>query len=137
VVIVIAVLAHEEENRYDSRRQVEQMLKKYTQYKKSMNVLPACVPSYEERVQGGEQEYISSTEKFAFVRMERRALVDGIEFVLLLLSDEERDLIEETYFHEYRPKINIIWQRLNLTKSSYYRQKEMILDKFADLLQVV
>jgi hypothetical protein len=99
-----------------------------------MNVLPACVPSYEERVQGGEQEYISPTEKFAFIRMERRALVEGIDFAISLLSYEEQSLIEETYFQEYRPKINIVWKRLHMSKSTYYRQKDSILDKIASLL---
>ena len=121
----------------DYRREVEQILKKYPTYKRTMNVLPACVPSYEERIQGGLQEFVSSTEKFAFIRTERRALVEVVEFVLLFLTLKERELIHETYFLEDKPKINITWERLNLTKSSYYRQKEIALDKITDVLQVL
>jgi ArpU family phage transcriptional regulator len=119
----------------DHRREVEQILKKYPIYKRTMNVLPACVLGYEERVQGGLQEFISSTEKFASIRTERKALVEAVEFAISFLTPRERKLIHETYFRlEDKPKINIVWQRLNLTKSSYYRQKYIALEKITDLL---
>jgi hypothetical protein len=118
----------------DYRREVEQMLKKYPSYKRSMNVLPACVPSYEERVQGGEQEYISSTEKYAFIRAERRALVEDVELALSFLSPKEKELIRLTYFVEDKPLINIIWQQLHMSKSMYYRQRNLIIDKITPVL---
>jgi DNA-directed RNA polymerase specialized sigma subunit len=118
----------------DYRREVEQMLRKYPSYKRSMNVLPACVPSYEERVQGGEQEYISSTEKYAFIRAERRALVEDVELALSFLTAKEKQLIQLTYFQEDKPLINIIWQQLHMSKSTYYRQKDATLDKIVSLL---
>jgi DNA-directed RNA polymerase specialized sigma subunit len=118
----------------DYRREVEQMLKKYPAYRRSMNVLPACVPSYEERVQGGEQEYISSTEKYAFIRAERRQLVEDVELALSFLSPKEKELIHLTYFVEEKPLINIIWMKLNMSRSTYYRQKDSILDKIAPVL---
>jgi DNA-directed RNA polymerase specialized sigma subunit len=118
----------------DYRREVEKMLRKYPSYKRSMNVLPACVPSYEERVQGGEQEFISSTEKYAFIRAERRVLVEDVELALSFLSPKEKQLIQLTYFQEERPLINIIWIKLHMSKSTYYRQKDAILDKIVSLL---
>lgn len=118
----------------DYRRDVEAMLKKYPSYKRSMNLLPACVPNYEERVQGGEKEYVSSTEKYAIIRLERRALVEDVELALSFLSPKEKNLIRLTYFEEDKPLINIVWQQLYLSKSTYYRQRDMILDKMYPIL---
>jgi hypothetical protein len=120
--------------KFDYRREVEQMLKKYMSYKRSMNILPACVPTYEERVQGGEQEYISSTEKYAIIRAERRALVEDVELVLSFLSTKEKELIKLTYFQEDKPLINIVWVKLHMSKSMYYRQRNLILDKITPVL---
>lgn len=118
----------------DYRREVEQMLKKYPTYKQSMNVFPACTQSYEERINGGEQEFISSTEKYAFIRIERRELVEGVEFALSFLTTKEKELIYLTYFQEEKPLINIVWRQLHMSKSTYYRQRDSVLDKVANML---
>ena len=117
-----------------SRREVENMLEKYPSYKRSMEELPSCVPSYEERVQGGESEFISSTEKYAFIRIERRRLVTDVELALSFLTDKEKKLIHLTYFQEDKPLINIVWQQLFMSKSTYYRQRDSILDKMYPIL---
>jgi hypothetical protein len=127
-VVTIGVL------KLDYRREVEQMLKKYPAHRRSMNVLPACVPSYEERVQGGEQEYISSTEKYAFIRAERRQLVEDVELALSFLSPKEKELIRLTYFQDEKLLIYTILNQLHMSKSMYYRQRNLIIDKITPVL---
>lgn len=118
------------------RKQVEDILKKYPLYKQALKfrLYPSVTMDYSiERVEGGEQEYQSSTEKYGIIRAEYSRLVEQVELMLSLLSDEERILIEQTYFLTNRLPIDIVYERLNMSRRSYFRIKQQALDKIVAL----
>jgi hypothetical protein len=88
-----------------------------------------------ERVDGGESEYQSSTEKYGIIRIEYRELVEQVEMVLSLLSDDERNLFKKTYFKIDSPPIDIIYERLCISRRSYFRIKQQALIKIATILR--
>jgi ArpU family phage transcriptional regulator len=133
----VGAVTKETPNRYfkpNHRKTVERILKKYPIYKTSMLKFPSCVTNLSyERVQGGYKEFQSTTEKFAIVHADRSRLVKQVDQSLELLEVEERKVIEETYFRSGWYQINIVWERLGMSKSTYYRKKQEILDKLAML----
>jgi ArpU family phage transcriptional regulator len=121
------------------RKQVEDVLRKYPLYKQALRfrLFPSLTMDYSvERVDGGESEYQSSTEKYGIIRIEYRELVEQVEMVLSLLSDDERNLIKETYFKIDSPPIDIIYERLCISRRSYFRIKQQALIKIATMLRI-
>lgn len=112
------------------RKQVEDVLRKYPLYKQALRfrLYPSVTMDYEtERVDGGEKEYASSTEKYGIIRAEYRQLVEQVDEMLEVLSDKEKKLIEQTYFKE-KP---LVWELLNLSRANYYIKRNEVLEKLA------
>lgn len=125
----------------DYRKLVEEMLRLYPLYKKSLEsglgggLFPSLTPSYDLKVVGGKRE--STTEKYAIKRAERQELVKLVEYALSFLDDEEREVIEATYFIINRPRIYIVFQELNMSERSYHRIKKRAISKIALVLGLI
>jgi hypothetical protein len=112
------------------RKQVEDILRKYPLYKQALKfrLYPSVTMDYEtERVDGGEKEYASSTEKYGIIRAEYSRLVEQVDEMLEVLSDQEIELIARSYFKEEA----FVWEVLGLSRASYYIKRNDVLDKLA------
>ncbi len=112
------------------RKQVEDILRKYPLYKQALKfrLYPSVTMDYSvERVEGGEQEYQSSTEKYGVIRAEYSRLVEQVDWMMEVLTDKEKQLVEKSFFKEEA----FVWEVLNLSRAGYYIKRNDVLDKLA------
>ena len=123
---------------WDYRREVAKILVRYPVYKKSLEVLfPPTVYRLEERTEGGKKEFRSSTEKYGMIRAERSKLVERIEKALEILTEKEREIIEETYLKPSVKPASEKWEELGWSKTHYYRVRNNALEKLAIALGII
>lgn len=112
------------------RKQVEDILRKYPLYKQALKfrLYPSVTMDYSvERVEGGEKEYASSTEKYGVIRVEYRQLVEQVDGMLEVLTTPEIELITRSYFKEEA----FVWEGLGLSRATYYIKRNEVIDKLA------
>ncbi|MBH8587117.1 sigma factor-like helix-turn-helix DNA-binding protein [Thermoactinomyces sp. CICC 10520] len=99
-------------------------------------MLPSCVSSYGERIQGFS-EYRSSTEKFAILRTIRtkESRVKQIEKALNQLTEEEQRLIELRYFDRL-PMLRVCFL-LAMSETTYKRRRKSALRKIARIMNFI
>ncbi len=68
---------------------------------------------------------------------EKRKKVRLIELALSPLTDEERSIIELSYFKRDKPKDIYIRQQLNMAHSCYYDTKDEIMRHIATVLNIL
>jgi ArpU family phage transcriptional regulator len=115
----------------EHRKKVERLLCDFVPMKESLkgwDLFPSCVPAYGEE-RGSTSSFCSSTERYAIKRAERRKLVQQIEKALNVLSQEEREVIERTYFEELST-IQVCME-LKFSERTYRRIKSRALEKIA------
>lgn len=118
------------------RKQVEDILRKYPLYKQALkfHLHASTTMDYSiERVDGGDQEYSSPTEKYGTIRAEYSKLVQQVDSTLELLTEKEKELIEKSYFKRHP----IVWEACNLSRAGYYLKRNEVLDKVAIALNLI
>lgn len=114
------------------RKKVEAILRRYPLYKQALKfrLYPSVTMDYSERVQGGEQEYASSTEKYGIIRAQYRMIVEQVDAVMQLLTDEEKQVIKCTYFEP----VPFPWEVIGWSRANYYNKRNSALEKMAIVL---
>lgn len=121
------------------RKQVEDILRKYPLYKQALKfrLYPSTTMDYSvERVEGGEQEYQSPTEKYGIIRAEYRKLVEQVDEVLEaenVLTPKERELLDRTYFK----REEFVWDSMGWSRANYYNKKNEVLERIAIVFNLV
>jgi RinA family phage transcriptional activator len=127
------------------RKRVEQFLRDYLPLKESLqdremvDLFPSCVPVYgEEGIGGGNGS--SSTERYALKRVERQSwekqiFVQRMEKALQTLSQDEWEVIAETYFYGLCA-VQVCIQ-LKMSERSYRRIKARAIEKLAMALGLI
>jgi hypothetical protein len=121
------------------RKAVELMLLQYPNAKKMIDnnvvqLFPSLINSYSERVKGGKST--SSTERYGIKRAEQKKLVSTIEYALSFLTDDEREVIEESYFVNHRLPIDIVCERFGWSRRKLLYLKQSALEKIANTLNL-
>jgi ArpU family phage transcriptional regulator len=123
---------------------IEKMLRQYPLFKKSLEeerkgvflLFLSLTPRYRiEQVQGGKIG--STTERYGIKRADKRLLVEQVDSCLEVLNDEERRLVEEAYFCSVRPPMDIIYDKLGVSRPTYYRIRDRAFQKIAMLLNLI
>lgn len=126
------------------RRQVEEYLRDYLPLKESLqdremvDLFPSCIPVYGE--EGSCQNNSSSTERYALLRVERHSwekqvFVQQMEKALDTLNEDERAVIEKTYFDELC--VVMVCDQLRISPATYRRIKSRAIDKIAIVLNLI
>ncbi|SHF42475.1 phage transcriptional activator, RinA family [Seinonella peptonophila] len=112
------------------RRKVEQMLELYPIYKQalSQHCESLLVPPLRERVDGGSKE--STTEQIVMRRAAKQRIVDQIEGALSVLTAEEKEVIELTYW-PVKMSVKGVCNQLTISERKYYRLKKAGISKMA------
>lgn len=119
------------------RKKVEKILSDYVPMKKSLQgweLFPSCVPIYGEEEITSSSRW-SSTERYGIKRAERKRTVQQIEKALNILSQEEREAIERTYF-DYLTTVQVCME-LKMSERTYRRIKSRALEKIAMVLNLI
>jgi hypothetical protein len=118
------------------RKQVEDILRKYPLYKQALKfrLYPSVTMDYSvERVEGGEKEYASSTEKYGVIRADYSQLVEQVEATMELLTEEEKRVIELAYFNS----VSFVWEVIGWSRANYYNKRNSALEKMAIAFDLV
>jgi RinA family phage transcriptional activator len=128
------------------RKEVEKWLRDYPYLKESIedremiDLFPSCVPVYGEENFGGGGGFSSSTERYGIKRAERHSWekqlwVQRIERALATLDEDERAVIEKSYF-DGLPAI-VVCRHLRMSEATCRRIKARAIEKVALVLNLI
>lgn len=120
------------------REKMEKILRNYPLIKKRIELqneefFPSCTTRYEEEA-SSNKTYASSTEKFGILRADSYQKIRPLEEALKILSNCEREVIEESYFQINTPQMSRLYEKWGYSQRSYYRIRSGAIEKLAFVL---
>ncbi|MBH8609317.1 ArpU family phage packaging/lysis transcriptional regulator [Thermoactinomyces sp. CICC 10521] len=122
----------------DVMRETELTLYQYPVWKMSIEnqKIAANIPLYKERTSPAYTGYPSTTERMAIEKVTKEIKIQQIEKSLEILTEWERQYIEEKYFNPRHPSDYEVCEELGISRRTITRLKTPAILKVATALNI-